>query len=81
MHDSRSTVRSTGAGPIRRPRLGSAVQTVLSVASRSAGIAIVSEWTAALTSAHHAIAAAFAAPTVTGLSPRTASGTRRSALA
>ena len=81
MQDSRSTLRVTDGAPICSRSDGNGCSSSRSATSRSSGTAQISEWTAALTSAHHAPAAALAARTSTGVPAMAASvssGTARS---
>ena len=58
MHDSLSTFLVVGFGPISGRSDGNGPRSSRSVSSRWAGTAQISEWTAALTSAHQTAAAA-----------------------
>jgi hypothetical protein len=81
MHESRSTLRVSDAAPISGRSEGSGASTSRSVASRSSGTAAISECTAALTSVHHAAAAALAVAKLIGtpeMFASVSSGTSRS---
>lgn len=75
--DSLSTLRDSPSRIVGR-RDGSVRSTSRSTVSRSSGTAAISEWTAALTSVHHACAAVFAA---VRSPPKSSAGTTKSDLA
>ena len=78
MHESRSTLRVTDGAPICGRSDGNGASSSRSMTSRSSGTAQISECTAALTSAHHAAAAALAPQIHVPAMAASVSGTARS---